>query len=102
MVRGYDLEDIAYTVYWSVELDEYNKVVGIKHYQSMDMAMVEKNQWSIFVDFEPSEEFKNKAKEQIMKMDWSAYKPNTKDASAYSYLFRSDPNNPVSSNDQSR
>jgi len=102
MARGDDLEDIAYIIYWSVELDENRNVIGIEHHRSVNLAMVEKNEWPIFVDFDPSEKFRNKAKEQIMKMDWSAYEPNTKDASAHSYLYRSDPDNPASSNDQSR
>ena len=102
MTRADNLEDIAYTIYWSVELDENKNVIDIEFHRAMDMARVEKNEWPIFTDFKPNKEFASKAKEQIMSMDWSEYEPNTKHGSAYSYLYRSDPHNPVSSNDQSR
>jgi hypothetical protein len=68
----------------------------------MDMSKVAKNEWPIFIDFEPSQVFVERAKNQIREMDWSKHKPGTEDAAVYSYLYASDPDNPVSSNDTSR
>lgn len=102
MSRRENLENIAYIVYWSVELDESNNVIDIDLHRAMDMSRVEKNEWPIFTDFKPNEEFTAKAKNQIMNLDWSDYEPNEKYGSAHSYLYSADPNNPVTSNDQSR
>jgi hypothetical protein len=96
------LEDIRYQVFWLVGLDKNGVVNKIKLFQAMDMSKVAKNEWSIFVEFSPSKLFVERAKEQIREMDWSKHKPGTDNAAAYSYLYGSDPDNPVSSNDTSR
>jgi hypothetical protein len=97
-----DLEDISYIVIWSVSLDENHMVNRIELDRAMDMSKVRKNEWPIFAELKPSKLFVERAKAQIAKMDWSDYKPDTPDASAHSYLYHSDPDNPVSSNDNSR
>ena len=97
-----NLQDIAYQIIWSVGLDEKQVVNKIELFQTMDMSKIAKNEWPIFIQFSPSEIFVERAKKQILEMDWSKHKPGTRDASAISYLYASDPDNPVSSNDTSR
>ena len=97
-----DISDIAYAINWQVSLDKNKKVIGVQLYNVMDMSQVSKNEWPIFVDFKPSDLFIQRAKKQIEKLDWSNNKKGDMEASAHSYLFHSDPDNPVSSNDNTR
>ena len=97
-----EMEDIAYTIIWTISLDMDCAVTKIDLYQTMDMSKISKNEWPIYVDFEPSEVFVERAKKQIRKMDWSEYDPGTSDASAHSYLYHSNPDMPFSSNDNTR
>jgi hypothetical protein len=97
-----DLEDIAYIVYWSVGLDENRMVNKIELYHTVDLSKVAKNEWPIYIEFNPSELFVERAKKQIGEMDWGKHKSGTSDASAHSYVYSSDSDSPVSSNDNSR
>ncbi len=90
--------DIKYMVLWSVSLDSNRVVRDVTLHQIIDMNEFENNN----IEFRPSDLFIKRAKEQIIKMDWSSHKQNTSDASAYSYVYRSNPDLPQSSNDDAR
>ena len=101
-MRRDNIDDIAYMILWSVSLDENRKVVAISNASAMNTAQVSHNDRSIFEKYDPGDLFVERAKDQIRKLDWSDHQAGAVDACAFSYQFKSDPDNPVSSNDLSR
>ena len=101
-MRRDNIDDIAYMILWSVSLDENRRVIAIRNTTAMDTAKVNHNSKRIFEQYEPSDLFVERAKDQIRKLDWSDHQAGAVDVCAFSYQYKSDPDNPDSSNDLSR
>ena len=97
-----EIKDIKYMVIWTVSLDENRAVKGVAQYSVVDMARFSNGKRPLCIDFKPSKKFIQRAKKQIIQLDWSEYKPCTTEASAISYLYSADPDSPVSTNEQRR
>lgn len=96
------MDDVEYTVIWNVSLDEDSNPIHAEIYRVMDMARVEAGEWPIHVDHRPSDEYIANAIEQLKALDWSEFEAGSDSVSAISYVYRSNPNMPICSNDQRR
>ena len=96
------LDDLKYLITWGVDLDENKRGKRAEIYTAMDMEKAAANEWPIFVDITPSETYIQRAVQRFQAMDWSKFEAGASDVGATSHLYKSDPDNPVCSNDQER
>lgn len=96
------IEDLAYVIFWSVSLGPQSQFLSAEPGRAIDMNAVANNEYSVFVDYIPGDEYLANAVAEFQKLDWTKFGLGEQEIGAISYILHSDSTRAICTNDQDR